>query len=1010
MIMKNSLLATLASVICCLIGSAQTGAEIEALRADTRREVCDNVLPFWLKAAPADDGGFCGTIDASGTGIADSPRGAIMGARILWTFSSAYRTYGFPEYRDMADRMQQYFISRFIDPRHGGVYWTVDADGHPNDDVKQTYAAAYAIYGLSEHFRATGSRPSLDAAINIYRTLEDKVRDHERGGYIEAFARDYGNRVTRGVDGHSGPSKTMNTHIHVLEAYTNLYRAWPDPTLASDIRSLIDILGSKLYDPDSGHLILFCDDDWNEMEHVDSYGHDIETSWLLTEAAEALGDEDLIRTVGRQAVRMVDTALTEGMLPNGGMIYEKNSRHTDTHLSWWPQCETVIGCINAWQITGDSKYFRQAEKTWALIKDKFVDTTNGGWHNNLHPDGTPYQGEPKGNIWNCPYHNSRVAFELDSRLIPRAASTEVMAWSNITGIRINGQPVEFESALCAGNPDGTLEKTGRERQQNVRYRREGQTQIVNIPLHSATFEQRVTDAGPNTVHLTVSVTADTTVASEGAYICFTFPPKFKDARYKTSSRKISMKSAYQSLTITLDRSAKTSLRTEGDSTVLYITLLPTLKKGQTATLAATMTAECNPQGSDAIISLDMSHPGARFAGFGGNFRLQNPRHDPAVIDYCLENMRVAFGRVEFPWRSWDAGGAADNHVRQSADMARRLKAMGMPLVVSCWFPPQWALAPGSKRQTRNVAALRLDPAKTDSIYASLASYLVYLRDVHGVEADYFSFNESDIGIDVLFTPEEHRDFIKGFGAKLASLDLPCRLLLGDNSDATTMDFIKPALADESCHKYIGAVSFHSWRGCDDATLRWWSDAARSINVPLLVGEGSTDAAAHRYPQIFNEPTFALYEINLYTRLCAICQPLSILQWQLTSDYSPLRGQGMLGDEGPLRPTQRFYNLSQLAMTPADALAIPTTCDADNINTAAMSNIARGLTAVHIVNNGAGRRATVAGLPDKAGHATAYITNDRLHSEAVAIDLSSGSCTLTLPPASFCTLLIDQSGH
>jgi len=1006
--MKKCLITTLAAAMCSLIMPAQTPAEIETLRADTRSEVCGNILPFWLKAAPAPDGGFCGTIDATGRGIADSPRGAIMGARILWTFSSAYRIYGLPEYRVMADRMQKYLTDRFIDPRYGGIYWTVDADGNPQSDVKQTYAAAYAIYGLSEHFRATGSRPSLDAAIGIYRTLEEKVRDHDRGGYTEAFCRDYSKREIRGVDGHSGPSKTMNTHIHVLEAYTNLYRAWPDPTLAADIRALIDILGSKLYNPDSGHLILFCDDSWNEMEHTDSYGHDIETSWLLTEAAEILGDESLIAEVNSQALKMVDTALAEGMLPDGGMIYEKNSRHTDTHLSWWPQCETVIGCINAWQISGDSKYFRQAEKTWKLIKDKFVDTAHGGWHKNLHPDGTPYQGEPKGNIWNCPYHNSRVAFELNSRMLPRTASTEVMAWSNITGIRLDGQPVEFETALCAGSLDGMPEKTGRERQQNVRYRREGSRQIVNIPLHSATFEQRVTDAGPNTVRLAVTATADTTIAGEGAYFSIAFGPKFKDAKYKISSKKISMKAPEQALTLKLDRAAKTKLRTEDDATVIYITLLPTLKKGQSATLNATITAECSPQESDATISLDMSRPGARFAGFGGNFRLQNPRHDPAVIDYCLDNMRVAFGRVEFPWRSWDAGGAEDNHVRQSVEMARRLKAIGMPLVVSCWFPPQWALAPGSKRKSRGVAALRLDPAKTDSIYASLASYLVYLRDTHGVEADYFSFNESDIGIDVLFTPEEHRDFIKGFGARLASLNLPCRILLGDNSDATTTAFIEPALRDESCHKYIGAVSFHSWRGCDDATLRWWRDAASSINVPLLVGEGSTDAAAHRYPQIFNEATFALYEINLYTRLCAICQPVSILQWQLTSDYSPLQGQGMLGDKGPLRPTQRFYNLAQLAMTPADALAIPVTCDKENINTAAMSNIARGLTAVHIVNNGAARTATVTGLPDKAGHATAYITNEHMRSEAVALELNGDRCTISMPPASFCTLIIDQS--
>ena len=167
------------------------------------------------------------------------------------------------------------------------------------------------------------------------------------------------------------------------------------------------------------------------------------------------------------------------------------------------------------------------------------------------------------------------------------------------------------------------------------------------------------------------------------------------------------------------------------------------------------------------------------------------------------------------------------------------------------------------------------------------------------------------------------------------------MLLGDNSDATTFDFILPALNNPETHKYIGAVSFHSWRGCDDVTLKKWADAAKAINVPLLVGEGSTDAAAHGYAEIFNESTFALYEINLYTRICAICQPLSILQWQLTSDYSLLWGDGIYGSKGPLRPTQRFWNIKQLASTPADALAIPVSSSKKNVNCAAFGNMVRG---------------------------------------------------------------------
>ena len=286
----------------------------------------------------------------------------------------------------------------------------------------------------------------------------------------------------------------------------------------------------------------------------------------------------------------------------------------------------------------------------------------------------------------------------------------------------------------------------------------------------------------------------------------------------------------------------------------------------------------------------------------------------------------------------------------------------------------------------------------------MVSYLEFLKSDYGVEADFFSFNESDIGIDILHTPEEHRDFIKGFGATMARHNLATKMLLGDNSDATTIDFIRPALEDKDAHKYIGAVSFHSWRGCDDETLRRWHEAARSINVPLIVGEGSTDAAAWRYPAVFKETTFALYEINLYTRLCAICQPLSILQWQLTADYSVLQGDGVLGDNGPLRPTQRFHNLWQLAMTPANAYAVPVTEDNDNMNTAAFYNKAQGKGALHIVNNGGASKAEIKGLPVETDHAIVYVTNAKQNSEAQQVMIKNGSATIDMPAESFVTVL------
>ena len=582
--------------------------------------------------------------------------------------------------------------------------------------------------------------------------------------------------------------------------------------------------------------------------------------------------------------------------------------------------------------------------------------------------------------------------------------SEVMAWSNITGVRLDGELIDFESALCVGTPGGRMEKTGRERQQNIRYHREGQTQIVDIPLHGAHFHQEVTDMNGRQVKIQLDVEADETLR-EGAYFSMAFAPKhYADAKIKTSGKKVTVVGRERKLTLEFNRKAEMQVRQEQGSKVLYVTLMPTLSKGEKAGVEALLTVDGTRHDETAHMALDLSEPGARFAGLGGNFRIQNSRKDPEVIDYCLKNLRVAMGRVEFPWASWDKGGKDDPHVVESARMAARLKAMGMPLVVSCWFPPAWALAAGQQRRRGGVAALRLDAQKQDSIYEAMVSYLHFLKNDYGVEADYFSFNESDIGIDVLHTPQEHCDFIKTFGATLARHHLPTKMLLGDNSDATTIDFLQPALKDKDAHRYIGAVSFHSWRGCDDETLRRWRDAARSINVPLIVGEGSTDAAAWRYPAIFKESTFALYEINLYVRLCAICQPLSILQWQLTTDYSLLQGNGILGDDGPLRPTQRFHNLRQLAMTPADAFSVPLTVDKENVNTAAFYNKAQGKGALHVVNNGAACKAEISGLPASVSRAVVFVTNATQHAEERAVDVSQGMATIDMPSESFVTVL------
>lgn len=601
--------------------------------------------------------------------------------------------------------------------------------------------------------------------------------------------------------------------------------------------------------------------------------------------------------------------------------------------------------------------------------------------------------------------------------LPALAQTEVMAWSNITGVRVDGELMDFESAFAVGLPGTDMEVTGKEKQPSPTYHRDGNIQETTTTVRGVAFGQRVTDLGKGLVEIDIEAQADTTLAQAAYYRIALAPENYAGARIKPSGRQLKITSANRELVFKFNRNLKTTVQEEAGYTVAYVRLMPALRKGSKDSFKIRLQASGTIDHSDAEISLDMQRPSNLFTGFGGNFRLQNPKADPQVIDYCLENIRVAFGRVEFPWRLWHPqegndpvteaeAGRLNPRVEQSLLMAQRLKAMGMPVILSCWFPPSWAIegGPESYRRKGGVIAYRLDPQKQAEIYKSMADYLVYAKQHYGIEFSMFSFNESDLGIDVLHSPQEHADFIKGFGAYLAKLNLPTKMLLGDNSDATTFDFILPALNDETTHKYIGAVSFHSWRGCDDATLQKWAGAARTLNVPLLVGEGSTDAAAHRYPEIFNESTFALYEINLYVRICAICQPLSILQWQLTSDYSLLWGGGIYGFQGALHPTQRFFNIKQLASTPADALAIPVACSKKNVNCAAFGNYTRGEYAVHMVNNGADCKAVIRGIPAGVSQFKVWTTNQTDQMKETVVQVKDGKAEVHLPPISFVTIV------
>ena len=397
--------------------SAQVSSDkkVSTLVNETTQNLENNILPFWEKYTPDPNGGFYGTVLNDGTPMPDDPKGCVLNARILWTFSRAYQQFGDDQYKQLADRAQAYFLKYFIDREYGGAYWSVKADGKPLNDNKQTYGIVFAIYGLAEHYRATGNRESLNQAIELYNSLEEHAFDPVNGGYIESFKRDWKTPDRYGYDGKGIASKTMNTHLHVLEAYTLLYKVWPDAGLEKQLKALIDIFLNKIINQQSWHQRLFLTKEWENLENIDSYGHDIELSWLFLEAAEALKDETRIEQAKTIAINLVDTQMKEGLNPDGSLLYERENGEAKGGLEWWPQAESVTAFFNAWQITGNQKYLDASVKTWEWIKTNLVDNKYGEWYGGLGPDGKPNTKRAKANMWKCPYHNSRMAFELMDR-------------------------------------------------------------------------------------------------------------------------------------------------------------------------------------------------------------------------------------------------------------------------------------------------------------------------------------------------------------------------------------------------------------------------------------------------------------------------------------------------------------------------------------------------------------------------------------------------------------------
>ncbi|KAA9038151.1 hypothetical protein FW778_15475 [Ginsengibacter hankyongi] len=625
------------------------------------------------------------------------------------------------------------------------------------------------------------------------------------------------------------------------------------------------------------------------------------------------------------------------------------------------------------------------------------------------------------------------------------SQAQVEPWGNIMGMRVNGQLIPFESSLAVVEDKWRQINATAQEHQRPKYIRVGNKQIVTTKIDSINFVETIEDSKEGTADVNVAVSSNGVVKKDAVFFVLSLPldayisaggslntvtpRKYFDIKLKAFNqdstviaRAINFVAAKQKLTLLFNKPTEIIFKKSDNKTNkiirVYFSLMdPGSQKDSVVQKTFTIKASGTIDNAPITFKLNTSKEGRAFDGFGGNFRLQNPKADPQVIDYCLQNIRVAWGRVEFPWSFWQSEenmdpvaaakeGKLNLHVQQSLEMAARLGKMRIPIILSGWFPPQWAVVGKLNMNPVNgVWGNPLDSTKMDEIYKSITDYILYLKNNYNTDVALFSFNESDLGINVRVTPLQHDALIKGLGAYFKLHGLATKMLLSDNSDATTYQFIYPALHDAEAKPYIGAISFHSWRGCDNETLKKWKAAADELKVPLIVGEGSIDAAAWNYPAIFEEQIYIMQEIELYVRLLAVCQPLTILQWQFTSDYSPMAGGGIFGNDEPLRPTQRLWNFKQLASTPKGLFSMPVSCNRPGITVAAVGDNKKKVYTIHIVNKGAARNATLTGLPASVKNINIY-TTDKNNSvkKGTSLKVINGTVKFYVNSESFTTLI------
>lgn len=386
------------------------------MKEEITKHLTDDIIPFWKNLRDDEFGGYYGYLDYDLKLDKKAEKGCILNSRITWFFSNAYTLLKDKSLLEEADHGYEFLKEHCIDKEYGGIYWSMKYDGTPLDTTKHTYNQAFCIYALSSYYEASGKQEALDLARKLYKLIEEKCTDDQ--GYLEAFTRDFQPESNEKLSENGVlAEKTMNTLLHVLEAYTELYRVSKDEEVGNRLRWIMDTFADKVYNPKLKRQEVFFDKDYNSIIDLHSYGHDIETAWLMDRSLEVLGDAAYI-----EKLTPITKALTENIynvaFDGRSLSNECDKGVVDTNRVWWVQAETIVGFLNGYEKDpSKTQYKEAAEANWQFIKDHVIDKRQGSeWYWLVRQDGSPVEGKPIVEPWKCPYHNGRMCMEVIRRL------------------------------------------------------------------------------------------------------------------------------------------------------------------------------------------------------------------------------------------------------------------------------------------------------------------------------------------------------------------------------------------------------------------------------------------------------------------------------------------------------------------------------------------------------------------------------------------------------------------